>query len=136
MSRIVSIEQVLSLISLPRRLDGTLRVYCPLTSTLLRTFKDRTAPRMPSRMLAQGLFDPADEERWLVSHIRASRGEVVAAVGGRILAWKIGSEVKKAKGKGVGAGRLSARSERFRCESNTLCSTLYWLTSLASNSRF
>lgn len=71
---------------------------------------------MPSRMLAQGLFNANDEERWLVSHIRASRGEVVAAVGGRILAWKVGSEVKKSKGKGAGAGRLSARSERFRCE--------------------
>lgn len=102
------------------RLDGTLRVYCPLTSTLLRTFKDRSAPRLPSRMLAQGLFNAEEEERWAVSHVRAGRGEMVAAVGGRVVVWKVGGEVKKGKGK-VGAGRLSARSERVRCESHVFC---------------
>ncbi|KAK4046844.1 hypothetical protein OIO90_006420 [Microbotryomycetes sp. JL221] len=97
-------------------LDGTVRCYDILTSTLLRTFKDRSAPRLPSRMLAQGLMDADEEERWRVSHIRASRDAMVAAVGGRIIAWKIGTDVrKKFKSPGVG-GKMSARTEKLRSD--------------------
>ncbi|KAK4049923.1 hypothetical protein OIV83_003747 [Microbotryomycetes sp. JL201] len=92
-------------------LDGTVRCFDILTSTLLRTFKDRAAPRLPSRMLAQGLI--ADEDRWQVSHIRASRDAMVAAVGGRIIAWKIGIDAKR---KSHAVGKLSARSERYRSD--------------------
>ena len=95
-------------------LDGSLRTYDTLTSTLLRTFKDRAASRLPARMLAQGLID--DENRWKVSAILASRDSVVAAIGGRVLAWRIEeAEVKKRKGKGA-SGKMSARGERVRCE--------------------
>lgn len=99
-------------------LDGTVRAFDPLTSRTLRTFKDRSAPRLPARMLAAGLLDANDEERWMVSHIRATTDAVVAAIGGRIVAWRLGTEPSKKKGKGVavGQGRMSARAERFRCE--------------------
>ncbi|KAM0786263.1 hypothetical protein ACM66B_007062 [Microbotryomycetes sp. NB124-2] len=96
-------------------LDGTVRCFDILTSTLLRTFKDRTAPRLPSRMLAQGLIDGQDEDRWKVSHIQASRDAMVAAVGGRIISWKIGTDPKRKKHPAVGS-RLSARSERYRSD--------------------
>ncbi|KAL8277170.1 hypothetical protein RQP46_010418 [Phenoliferia psychrophenolica] len=91
-------------------LDGSLRVYDTLTSTLLRTFKDRAASRLPARMLAQGLID--DEDRWRVSAILASRDSVIAAIGGRVLAWRIEEvEIKKRlKGKGA-SGKMSARAE-------------------------
>ncbi|GAA5992954.1 hypothetical protein JCM10908_000768 [Rhodotorula pacifica] len=100
-------------------LDGTLRFYSTLgTSHLvqppIRSFRDRTAPRHPSRMLAQGLVADEEEERWLVSHIRASRDAVVAAIGGRVLAWKISSNEVKKKGMKANGGRLSARQERFK----------------------
>ncbi|GAA5962302.1 hypothetical protein JCM8115_004287 [Rhodotorula mucilaginosa] len=100
-------------------LDGTLRFYSTLgTSHLvqppIRSFRDRTAPRHPSRMLAQGLVAEDEEERWLVSHIRASRDAVVAAIGGRVLAWKISSNDVKKKGPKANGGRLSARQERFK----------------------
>lgn len=116
-------------------LDGTLRAYDMLTATLLRTFKDRSAPRMPARLLAQGLIPGAngdgsaddDVARWSVSHIRAEREGVVAAVGGRIVSWRVGDGVgaggKKKRASGTGGlgatmgGRMSARTERFRCES-------------------
>ncbi|KAM0753341.1 hypothetical protein T439DRAFT_354766 [Meredithblackwellia eburnea MCA 4105] len=94
-------------------LDGTLKVYDTLTGIVLRTFKDRAASRLPARMLAQGLID--DEDRWKVSAILANRESVIAAIGGRVLAWRIEVEVKKRKGKGAG-GRMSARGERVRSE--------------------
>ncbi|GAA5840495.1 hypothetical protein JCM11251_007602 [Rhodosporidiobolus azoricus] len=97
--------------------DGTLRFYSLLGPTLpsppIRTFRDRSAPRHPSRLLAQGLIPEDEEERWLVSHIRANREAIVAAVGGRVLAWRVSEEVKKPKG-GVGKGKLTARQERFK----------------------
>ncbi|SCV73115.1 BQ2448_7040 [Microbotryum intermedium] len=97
-------------------LDGTVRCYDSLTSSLLRTLKDRTAPRMPARMLAAGQIDANDEERWSVSHIRASREAVVAAVDNRVLAWRIAADLGKKKLKGVAGagGKMSARTERFR----------------------
>lgn len=103
------------------RLDGTLRLYCPLTALLLRTFRERTAPRHPSRLLAQNLIPVDEEDRWKVNAIckTGKRGEVVAAVGDRVLSWRMEGtrEVKTGKGKGKsGVQRLSARSERFRCE--------------------
>ncbi len=67
-------------------------------------------------MLAQGLVAEDEEERWLVSHIRASRDAVVAAIGGRVLAWKISSNDVKKKGPKANGGRLSARQERFKGE--------------------
>ncbi|GAA5866086.1 hypothetical protein JCM3774_000020 [Rhodotorula dairenensis] len=100
-------------------LDGTLRFYSTLGTFHLvqppiRSFRDRTAPRHPSRLLAQGLVAQEEEERWLVSHIRASRDAVVAAIGGRVLAWKISSNDVKKKGPKANGGRLSARQERFK----------------------
>ncbi|GEM12605.1 F-box and WD repeat domain containing protein [Rhodotorula toruloides] len=99
-------------------LDGTLRFYSTLGTTHLlqlpiRSFRDRTAPRHPSRMLARGLIADDEENRWLVSHLRASRDAVVAAIGGRILAWRTRSDVKKKGDKAVG-GKLTARQERFK----------------------
>ncbi|KAI5480559.1 F-box and WD repeat domain containing protein [Pseudohyphozyma bogoriensis] len=95
-------------------LDGTLRCYDILTSTLVRTFKDRAASRLPARMLAAGLID--DEDRWKVTRIRANRECVIAAIGGRILAWRVADEVKK-KGKSKsGSGKMSARTERYRSD--------------------
>uniref|UniRef100_A0A0K3CT00 BY PROTMAP: gi/472582866/gb/EMS20537.1/ F-box and WD repeat domain containing protein [Rhodosporidium toruloides NP11] gi/647402127/emb/CDR48435.1/ RHTO0S17e03532g1_1 [Rhodosporidium toruloides] n=1 Tax=Rhodotorula toruloides TaxID=5286 RepID=A0A0K3CT00_RHOTO len=99
-------------------LDGTLRFYSTIgTAHLLqppiRSFRDRTAPRHPSRMLAQGLIADDEENRWLVSHVRASREAVVAAIGGRILAWRTSSDVKK-KGVKAAGGKLTARQERFK----------------------
>ncbi|TAM65331.1 MAG: hypothetical protein EPN48_18545 [Microbacteriaceae bacterium] len=107
--------------SLVRSLDGTLRFYSTLgTAHLLqppiRSFRDRTAPRHPSRMLAQGLIADDEENRWLVSHVRASREAVVAAIGGRILAWRTSSDVKK-KGIKAAGGKLTARQERFKGKS-------------------
>ncbi|GAA5930988.1 uncharacterized protein JCM15063_002514 [Sporobolomyces koalae] len=101
-------------------LDGTLRFYStlgPATTTQIpvRTFRDRSAPRHPSRLLAQGLVAEDDEERWLVSHIRANRDSVVAAIGGRILAWRTEPIFKKKSGLGFGkTGKLTARQERFK----------------------
>ncbi|GAA5881620.1 hypothetical protein JCM16303_005512 [Sporobolomyces ruberrimus] len=99
-------------------LDGTLRFYSTLgdASTpqpAVRTFRDRSAPRHPSRMLAQGLIADDDEERWLVSHIRANRDCVVAAIGGRILAWRTEPILKKKGGFGK-PGKVTARQERFK----------------------
>ncbi|GAA6059935.1 hypothetical protein JCM10212_003075 [Sporobolomyces blumeae] len=99
-------------------LDGTLRFYSSLgpASTPqppIRVFRDRSAGRHPSRMLAQGLVSTDDEEKWLVSHIRANRECVVAAVGGRILAWRTEAIVKKKVGLGKG-GKVTARQERFK----------------------
>ncbi|GAA6040453.1 hypothetical protein JCM8097_004557 [Rhodosporidiobolus ruineniae] len=100
-------------------LDGTLRFYsslgpAQLLSPPLRTFRDRSAPRHPARHLAAGLIAPDEEERWLVSHVRASRDAVVAAIGGRVLAWRLsGGEVKKKVGV-KGKGGFSARQERFK----------------------
>jgi hypothetical protein len=99
------------------RLDGTLRCYDILTSTLLRTFKDRTATRLPARMLAAGLLDQADEERWKVSLIEAGKDSVVAAIGGRILAWQVDGDVLKKRAAKAGSGKMSARTERVRGES-------------------
>lgn len=105
-------------------LDGTIRCYDPLTSTVLRVFKDRSASRLPARMLAAGLLDPSDEERWKVSMIRATKDEMVAAVGGRILSWRTTlGELKKRAGKATGgasSGRMSVKGERYRCESDIL----------------
>ncbi|BGP35038.1 hypothetical protein JCM10296v2_006868 [Rhodotorula toruloides] len=99
-------------------LDGTLRFYSTLGTAHLiqppiRSLRDRTAPRHPSRMLAQGLIADEEENRWLVSHVRASREAVVAAIGGRILAWRTSSDVKK-KGIKAAGGKLTARQERFK----------------------
>lgn len=99
-------------------LDGTLRFYSSLgpshlLSPPVRSFRDRTAPRHPSRMLAQGLVAEDEEERWLVSHVVASRDAVVAAIGGRILAWRMTSDTKR-KGVKANGGKLSARQERFK----------------------
>lgn len=96
---------------LHNRLDGALRCYDTLTSTLLRTFKDRAASRLPARMLNAGLID--DESSWRVSMIHANRDSVVAAVGGKILSWRIVEEPKKRKNKTN--GKMSARTERGRC---------------------
>ncbi|GAA5915239.1 hypothetical protein JCM6882_003379 [Rhodosporidiobolus microsporus] len=100
-------------------LDGTLRFYSTLgpSTTLsapIRSFRDRTAPRHPSRLLAQGLVPTDEEERWLVSHVRANREAVVAAIGGRVLAWRVSDEVKKKVGAGGKGGKLTARQERFK----------------------
>lgn len=100
------------------RLDGTIRCYDPLTSTLLRVFKDRSASRLPSRLLAAGLLDATEEERWQVSKIRADLNGVVASVGGRILSWRIAEDVFKKRGgsgKGSSSGKMSARGERVQC---------------------
>ncbi|GAA6055815.1 hypothetical protein JCM3770_004773 [Rhodotorula araucariae] len=99
-------------------LDGALRFYSTLGAPHLveppiRAFRDRSAPRHPSRLLAQGLVAPVDEERWLVSHVRANRDAVVAAIGGRVLAWRLSSEIKKKPAKAAG-GKLTARQERFK----------------------
>ncbi|GAA5900755.1 hypothetical protein JCM8208_004603 [Rhodotorula glutinis] len=99
-------------------LDGTLRFYSSLgpstaLSPPIRSFRDRSAPRHPSRLLAQGLVAEDEEERWLVSHVRANRDAVVAAIGGRVLAWRVSSEVKKKAGKPTGS-KLTARQERFK----------------------
>ncbi|GAA5948702.1 hypothetical protein JCM10213_004389 [Rhodosporidiobolus nylandii] len=99
-------------------LDGTLRLYSPLSTSSapapVRTFRDRTAPRHPRGALAAGLIPADEEERWLVSHIRASRDAVVAAIGGRVLAWRVaGAEEKKKKAVGAGA-KMTARQERFK----------------------
>ncbi|GAA5855447.1 hypothetical protein JCM9279_005480 [Rhodotorula babjevae] len=99
-------------------LDGTLRFYSSLGSSTalsppVRSFRDRSAPRHPSRLLAQGLVAGDEEERWLVSHVRANRDAVVAAIGGRVLAWRVSSEVKKKAGKPTG-GKLTARQERYK----------------------
>ncbi|KPV72094.1 uncharacterized protein RHOBADRAFT_56218, partial [Rhodotorula graminis WP1] len=99
-------------------LDGTLRFYSSLGSSTalsppIRSFRDRSAPRHPSRLLAHGLVAEDEEERWLVSHVRANRDAVVAAIGGRVLAWRVSSEVKKKAGKPTG-GKLTARQERFK----------------------
>lgn len=100
------------------RLDGALRFYSTLGPSMtvsppIRSFRDRSAPRHPSRLLAQGLVADDEEERWLVSHVRANRDAVVAAIGGRVLAWRVSSEVKKKAGKAQG-GKLTARQERFK----------------------
>lgn len=72
-------------------------------------------------MLAAGLLDASDEDRWKVSVIKANRESVVAAIGGSVLAWRIAApEVKKRKTKGN--GKMSARAERFRCASPSLLS--------------
>ncbi|GAA6024035.1 hypothetical protein JCM10207_004496 [Rhodosporidiobolus poonsookiae] len=99
-------------------LDGTLRFYSTLgpshlLSPPIRSFRDRTAPRHPSRLLAQGLVPDDEEERWLVSQVRASRDAVVAAIGGRVLAWRLSEEVKR-KGPRASGGKLTARQERFK----------------------
>ena len=116
----------LTLALLHRRLDGTLRFYSSLgpstaLSPPIRSFRDRSAPRHPSRLLAQGLVAEDEEERWLVSHVRANRDAVVAAIGGRVLAWRVSSEVKKKAGKLTG-GKLTARQERFKGASLSLTS--------------
>ncbi|ORY76507.1 hypothetical protein BCR35DRAFT_305735 [Leucosporidium creatinivorum] len=115
-------------------LDGTLRLYCPLTSHLLRTFRDRTAPRHPSRLLAQNLIPVNEEDRWRVGTICAkARGEVVACVGDRVLSWRVeGEKVGKGKAKGKGVQRLSARSERFRSDFDLRQQVLESLDSLTS----
>ncbi|GAA5978568.1 hypothetical protein JCM11641_002773 [Rhodosporidiobolus odoratus] len=96
-------------------LDGTLRLYSPLSplpSSPLRVFRDRTAPRHPRGALAAGLIPIDEEERWLVSHIRASRDAVVAAIGGRVLAWRVDEGVKR---KVIRPGaKGTARQERFK----------------------
>ncbi|KAK4704476.1 hypothetical protein P7C70_g1732, partial [Phenoliferia sp. Uapishka_3] len=112
-------------------LDGSLRTYDTLTSTLLRTFKDRAASRLPARMLAQGLID--DEDRWKVSVILASREGVIAAIGGRVLAWRIEGEVKKRKSKAV-SGKMSARGERVRAEQDLRLEVRESLSTLSSES--
>ncbi|SGY29304.1 BQ5605_C002g01039 [Microbotryum silenes-dioicae] len=114
-SRVTALEVTEAMIFVGS-LDGTVRCYDALTRSLLRTFKDRTAPRMPARMLAAGQIDANDEERWSVSHIRASREAVVAAIGSRVLAWRITADLGKKKLKGVVGvgGKMSARTERFR----------------------
>lgn len=117
---------------LAQSLDGTLRIYDLLTTSLLRTFKDRSAPRLPARMLATGqLGSLGDEQRWSVSHVRATRDAVVAAVGGKIVSWRVDDRLGAIQGgkrrggahgilgPGGGSslqGRMSARTERFRCE--------------------
>ncbi|GAA5907456.1 hypothetical protein JCM5296_006913 [Sporobolomyces johnsonii] len=100
-------------------LDGTLRFYSTLglshtPQPPIRSFRDRSAPRHPSRMLAQGLVAEDDEERWLVSHIRANREAVVAAIGGRVLAWRTSSDVRRKAGAKASGGKLTARQERFK----------------------
>ncbi|GAA5955692.1 hypothetical protein JCM3765_001822 [Sporobolomyces pararoseus] len=100
-------------------LDGTLRFYSTLGSPSaaqppVRTFRERSAPRHPSRMLAQGLIPEDDEERWLVSHIRANRDCVVAAIGGRVLAWRTEMLLKKKGAFGGKTGKVTARQERFK----------------------
>ncbi|GAA5987520.1 hypothetical protein JCM5350_003113 [Sporobolomyces pararoseus] len=100
-------------------LDGTLRFYSTLGSPStsqppVRTFRERSAPRHPSRLLAQGLIPEDDEERWLVSHIRANRDCVVAAIGGRVLAWRTEMVLKKKGGFGGKTGKVTARQERFK----------------------
>ncbi|GAA5903061.1 uncharacterized protein JCM6883_002679 [Sporobolomyces salmoneus] len=100
-------------------LDGTLRFYSTLgppqaSQSPVRTFRERSAPRHPSRMLAQGLIPEDDEERWLVSHIRANRDCVVAAIGGRILAWRTEAVLKKKGAPGWKTGKVTARQERFK----------------------
>ncbi|GAA5926228.1 hypothetical protein JCM1841_001162 [Sporobolomyces salmonicolor] len=99
--------------------DGTLRFYSTLGPSHtpqppIRSFRDRSAPRHPSRMLAQGLVAEDDEERWLVSHIRANKEAVVAAIGGRVLAWRTSSDVRRKAGTKANGGKLTARQERFK----------------------
>jgi len=67
-------------------------------------------------MLAQGLIPEDDEERWLVSQIRANRECVVAAIGGKILAWRTEAIFKKKGGFGGKTGKVTARQERFKGE--------------------
>ena len=100
-----------------RRLDGTLRCYDPLTSSLLRTFKDRTASRLPARLLQAGLIDATEEDRWKVSCIVSDRESIVAAVGGSIVAWRVSEELKKKKKTGKGSGKGGFKSERVHCSS-------------------
>lgn len=94
-------------------LDGALRAYDPLTTALLRVFKDRAAPeRMLSRMPVTAF--EAEEERWRVSDILPGKDSVVFAVGGRIVSWKFREEVKQKK-TGKSGGRGSIKSERVHC---------------------
>ncbi|GAA6008501.1 hypothetical protein JCM11491_004500 [Sporobolomyces phaffii] len=102
-------------------LDGTVRFYSllgPSPATVMRTFKQRAAPRHATRMLGQGLIHDDDEERWHVGQICAGRDWVVASIGGKVLAWKT-TEGKPGARKGsggamAGKGKLTPRQERFR----------------------
>jgi hypothetical protein len=94
-------------------LEGSILIYDPLppttamngSPTLLRSFNERRAGRNLTRHLAAGELDPS---LWQVSQITLERDLLVAAVGARILGWRIGDR-RERDGKSPFKGKVLGR---------------------------
>ena len=86
-------------------LDGVVRAYDPLTPALgpVRLFRERSAGRHAARVLGAGQATAEQEQRYGVLQIAATRSQVVASVGQKLIAWRIGegaaSALNKERGK-------------------------------------
>ena len=86
-------------------LDGVVRAYDPLTPALgpVRLFRERSAGRHAARVLGAGQATAEQEQRYAVLQITATRSQVVASVGQKLIAWRIGegaaSALNKERGK-------------------------------------
>ncbi|PWN87145.1 hypothetical protein FA10DRAFT_289217 [Acaromyces ingoldii] len=99
--------------------DGTIKAFCPLTGSLVRTFNDRTATRHPARMLAAGELSDDEASRFVVTSLVAGTETVVAAIGAQVLAWRA-EKVKSSGGNkrgprsSSGTPKLGARTASGR----------------------
>jgi WD40 repeat protein len=78
-------------------LDGSIRVYDPVSGHLLRALNERSSPRHAMRLVEQGM---ADERRYQVSCLKSpSHGNAIyATIGERVFAWAILADNTATKG--------------------------------------
>lgn len=91
--------------------DGVVRAYDPLTPALgpVRLFRERSAGRHAARVLGAGQATPEQEQRYAVLQIAATRSQVVASVGQKLIAWRIGEGAASALSKERGKCAFSQR---------------------------
>ena len=80
-----------------RSADGTVRIYDIISGSLIRTFNERSAPRQALLHIAAGTAGEDQEARWAVTQIVANNAGFVASIGARVLAWRIGDGLQRAR---------------------------------------
>lgn len=68
--------------------DGTVKALDLLTGHVVRTFNERTARRLPARLLAAGELPAEHAARFRVNQVVAGNELFVAAIGPQVLAWR------------------------------------------------
>jgi hypothetical protein len=92
--------------------DGSIKVFSPLTGSLLRVFNERTATRHAARALASQALDVEAAARFAVRQISIGPDSLVAAVGADVLAWRSGPPARSGRRANALAAQSANEAER------------------------